>query len=120
MIRQRYRDPALSLAEVAEAVGISTRQLQRVFREEGDEDFRSVLLAVRMRRAASLLRNDVPSRRVAQLVGYSGRSGLRLALRRYFDGKTARDFQPKGQQYIGSWQVPEDAPASGFQRGSLD
>ena len=48
VIRRQYRDPDLVLADVAEAVGVSPRQLQRVFREEGGEDFRTSLLRVRM------------------------------------------------------------------------
>ena len=41
VIQRRYRDPDLALADVALDVGISARQLQRVFREEGGEDFGS-------------------------------------------------------------------------------
>lgn len=110
VIRARYRDPELSLADVAQAVGASPRHLQRVFREEGGLDFRGALLEVRMRRAATLLRQGVVSERVAHLVGYSGRSGLRLALRRSYAGRTARDFQTATAVYIGEWDVPEEAP----------
>lgn len=110
VLRERYREPELSLSDVAEAVGTSPRQLQRVFREEGGEDFRPALLGVRMRRAVGLLRRDVPSERVAHLVGYSGRSGLRLALRRYSGGKTATDFQSEGHPYLGDVEEPDEPP----------
>lgn len=85
VVRARYRDPDLSLLDVADAVGTSPRQLQRVCREEGGEDFRTMLLRVRMREAVRLLTrepNQVPAVHVAPRVGYRGASGLRQAFRR--------------------------------------
>lgn len=82
VVRSRYRDPDLSLAAVAQEVGISSRQLQRIFREEGGEDFRGYLLRVRMEKAAELLsrkRNPLPIRVAARRVGYRQASGLRQA-----------------------------------------
>jgi two-component system response regulator YesN len=103
VIRRRYRDPDLSLAEVAEAVGSSPRQLQRVFRELGGEDFRSYLLRVRMEQATRLLTRDpnpLPVRATARRVGYRQASGLRQAFLRYY-GYNPSTIQPAPPEYLG-------------------
>jgi AraC-like DNA-binding protein len=103
VIRERYRDPDLALADVAAAVGVSTRQLQRVFREVGGENFRSCLLRVRMERAAALLGREnepLPVHVVARHVGYRQASGLRQAFRRHF-GVNPSTIQPAPPEYVG-------------------
>ena len=110
VVRARYRDPELSLAAVAAAIGSSPRQLQRVFREAGGEDFRTHLLGVRMREAHRLLvERDVPAYKVAPRVGYSGASasGLRLAFKRYY-GVTPSAVQRPGPEYLGTTEFPDD------------
>jgi AraC-like DNA-binding protein len=77
----------LSLADVSESVGASARQLQRVFREEAGEDFRTFLLRVRMEQATRLLTrepNPLPIHLVAKHVGYRQASGLRQAFLRFY------------------------------------
>lgn len=87
VIQRRLADGDLDLAYVAAEVGVSARQLQRVFREEGQETFRAALLRVRMERARLLLErehNPLPVVRVSTSVGYSKPSGLRQAFLRYW------------------------------------
>lgn len=106
VIQARYRDPDLSLEDVAGELDISTRQLQRVFREEAGTDFRSYLLGYRMKYAARLLgrqRNPLPVRTVAPLVGYRGASGLRQAFKRYY-GHNPSEIQPPPGEYLGSYE----------------
>lgn len=101
VIRREYRDPDLGLAEVASAVGISSRQLQRVFREEGGEDFRGYLLRVRMTKAAELLgrdRNPLPVHVTARCVGYRQASGLRQAFVRFYGHNPSEIQRPAPEE----------------------
>lgn len=111
VVRERYVDFDLTLAEVASDVGSSPRQLQRIFREEGGEDFRRYLLRVRMERAAELLsreRNPLSIKAVAPRVGYRQASGLRQAFRRHF-GCNPSEIQPAGPEYLGTLVEPPES-----------
>ena len=104
VVRRRYRDPDLSLADVAEEIGVSPRQLQRIFREEGEEDFRGYLLRVRMEKATELLsrrRSPLPIRVTARRVGYRQASGLRQAFVRFY-GYNPSTIQPPPPEYLGT------------------
>ena len=109
MIRERYAEFDLGLADIAKDVGCSTRQLQRVFREVGGTAFRSCLLRVRMERAHRLLsrKRDTPSiRRAARQVGYREASGLRQAFRRFY-GVNPSEIQPDGPDFSEVWRAEE-------------
>lgn len=87
VIGTRYREFDFGVADLAEELGCSTRQLQRVFREVGGTDFRSYLLSVRMERARQLLSQErgAPSvRATARQVGYREASGLRQRFKPFF------------------------------------
>jgi AraC-like DNA-binding protein len=104
VVRQQYRDPDLTLKDVAREVGASVRHVQRVFREEGSEDFRRYLLRVRMERAAKLLSrqtNPLPVVAVARQVGYRQASGLRQAFVRFY-GHNPSAIQAAPAQYLGT------------------
>lgn len=93
------------MADVARAVGTSPRQLQRVFREEGAEDFRGYLLRIRMEHAVRLLtrgKNPLPIHVTARRVGYRQASGLRQAFLRYY-GYNPSEIQEAPPEYLGSW-----------------
>jgi AraC-like DNA-binding protein len=77
VISQAYGDPDLTLSDVASEVGVSPRQLQRIFRELKPLTFRASLERVRMTRARELLLMGYSSRRVAEHVGYRGAAGFR-------------------------------------------
>ena len=105
VMRADYRDPDLSLADVARDAGTSPRQLQRIFRELAGTDFRTELLALRMNKARGLLareKNPLPIRVAAGRVGYRQASGLRQAFRRFY-GYNPSAVQPVAPQYIGNW-----------------
>ena len=111
VIEREYGDPDLGLADVAAAVGISPRQLQRVFREEGDEDFRSHLLRVRMEKATELLsraKNPLPIRATARRVGYRQASGLRQAFLRFY-GYNPSVIQRAAPEYLGTLVEPPES-----------
>jgi AraC-like DNA-binding protein len=109
VIRDRHGEFDLGLADIAEDVGCSTRQLQRVFREVGETDFRTHLLAVRMDHARRLLsrkKGGLSVRAAARQVGYREASGLRQAFVRHF-GLNPSDVQPKGPDYSDLWEAVE-------------
>jgi AraC-like DNA-binding protein len=110
VIGERYAEFDLGLADIAEDVGASPRQLQRVFREVGETDFRSCLLKVRMERARRLLsrRTNAPSvRAAARQVGYREASGLRQQFVRYFGVKPS-DVQAPPPDYDEFWRAAEN------------
>jgi AraC family transcriptional regulator of adaptative response / methylphosphotriester-DNA alkyltransferase methyltransferase len=82
-IERRYAEP-LTVAEVARAIGTSTRQLQRVFDEAGGRSFRAQVAAVRMERAKDLLLDHGGTvRSIAAQVGYSQPAQFAKAFRRH-------------------------------------
>jgi len=111
VIRNRYAEFDLSLADVAAAVGASPRQVQRIFREAGDTEFQAVLLRVRVEAARRLLerKNGLTVKAAARAVGYRGASGLVAASQRFY-GKPPSAFQPEPPEYLGTLNEPEVAP----------
>src|SRR6266496_5638090 len=74
----------LSLDEIARRVASSRRQLQRAYSEIGNTTFREHLTAVRMERAAELLRiRGLTVRDVAHRVGYRQPAQFAKAFRRH-------------------------------------
>lgn len=109
-VRRSYAEPGLTLADVAEALGTSPRQLQRVFADYAGEDFRGYLLRVRMRHAYRLLsreRNPLPVRVVAPRVGYRQASGLRQAFVSYY-GHNPSKVQSAGPAYYADIEYYRD------------
>jgi AraC-like DNA-binding protein len=73
----------LSLDDIARRVACSRRQLQRAYAEVGHTTFRAHLTAVRMDRAADLLRSrPLTVREVAHRVGYRQPAQFAKAFRR--------------------------------------
>jgi len=83
IIHAEYGDD-LTIDAVAARVATSRRQLQRSFSEIGRTTFRSYLTAVRMDRAAALLRERrAPVREAAAAVGYRQPAQFAKAFRRH-------------------------------------
>jgi AraC family transcriptional regulator, carnitine catabolism transcriptional activator len=87
LVRRQFRWPELTLEFVARELAVSARQVQRVFRSEGDTTFRAYLLRVRMEHARRLRERGYASNRtIAPQVGYSHwGNGFAKAYRRYWD-----------------------------------
>lgn len=120
-VRRAHADPDLSLSDVAKAAGTSPRHLQRVFREQGSEDFRTYLLRVRLERAVTLLtreRNPLPIHRVARLVGYRQHSGFRQAFVRFY-GYNPSTLQAPPTGYDEEWRSREQGPGGHGARAHL-
>jgi AraC family transcriptional regulator of adaptative response / methylphosphotriester-DNA alkyltransferase methyltransferase len=83
-IVQREFASDLSLDEIARRVASSRRQLQRAYAEIGSTTFREHLTAVRMERAADMLRvRGLTVREVAHGVGYRQPAQFAKAFRRH-------------------------------------
>jgi len=87
----------LSLDDIARRVASSRRQLQRAYAEIGETTFREHLTAVRMERAAELLRiRGLTVRDVAHRVGYRQPAQFAKAFRRHH-GIAPSDFRAGGR-----------------------
>src|SRR5262245_36774240 len=98
-IVQREYASDLSLDDIARRVASSRRQLQRAYAEIGNTTFREHLTAVRMERAADLLRSRGPTvREVAHRVGYRQPAQFAKAFRRHHgtSPSTYRSRRPNG------------------------
>jgi AraC-like DNA-binding protein len=91
VIARHYRRE-LTLAEVAQALASSPRQLQRAYEQFGGMTFREDLLARRMAVAAELLveQRSIPVTDVARLVGYRHAAHFARAFRRRYGMAPAR------------------------------
>src|SRR3954463_11211078 len=106
----------LSLDDIARRVASSRRQLQRAYSEIGDTTFREHLTAIRMERAAEMLRTrGLTVREVAHRVGYRQPAQFAKAFRRHH-GRAPAGFRASsrfttsdGARYTGAF--PSAAPA---------
>jgi AraC-like DNA-binding protein len=86
-----YDSTRLRLDEVAQAVGVSRRQLQRLLREVGDITFGEALQAASMRRAEHvLLSGNDPIRDIARRAGYRHSGHFAKVFRRHQKAAPAR------------------------------
>lgn len=82
IVEREFADD-LALDDIARRVACSRRQLQRAYAEVGSTTFREHLTAVRMDRAADLLRTrPLTVREVARRVGYRQPAQFAKAFRR--------------------------------------
>jgi len=82
-IEQCYED-RLSLADLAQTIFTSKRQLQRAFAEAGTS-FQATLHTIRMERSTELLiESSLPVSAIAHLVGYRWPSDFTKAFRRHY------------------------------------
>jgi AraC-like DNA-binding protein len=89
----------LSLDDIARRVASSRRQLQRAYAEIGSTTFREHLTAVRMERAAEMLRvRSLTVRDVAHRVGYRQPAQFAKAFRRHHGASPSafRSRRPPG------------------------
>jgi AraC family transcriptional regulator of adaptative response / methylphosphotriester-DNA alkyltransferase methyltransferase len=94
----------LNLDYIARRVASSRRQLQRAYAEVGNTTFRKHLAAVRMERAAELLRMRGPTvREISHRVGYRQPAQFAKAFRRHY-GISPSAFRARRLSYIGNGQ----------------
>lgn len=101
----------LSLDDIARRVASSRRQLQRSYAEIGRTTFRDHLTAIRMERAAELLRGrGLTVREIAHRVGYRQPAQFAKAFRRHH-GLAPSDFRA-GQRFAALDAARERTPAA--------
>lgn len=85
-IAEHYPEPALSVADVAAAVGLSRRQLERSFRNETGCTVHEHIIKRRMEEASRLLRTHARAKvaDIAGLVGLGGEATFFRTFRRFF------------------------------------
>jgi AraC-like DNA-binding protein len=84
-IRRRFADPAFSATDVAQALGLSERYVQRLLQESG-ESFSERVLALRLEAAMTALSRD-PSQRIGEAAyacGFNDLSYFNRCFRRRF------------------------------------
>jgi LacI family transcriptional regulator len=85
-IAEHYPEPGLSVATVAEAVGLSRRHLERSFRHETGCTIHEHVVKRRMQEASRLLRAHPRAKiaAIAELVGLDGAGSFFRTFRRFF------------------------------------
>ena len=88
----RFAEPA-GEAELASALGVSRRQLERILQKTCGQSFRDRLTEVRIETACGLLRgSDLSVREISERVGYSSPSSFTVCFRRR-KGMTPREYR---------------------------
>lgn len=110
IIKNRYIEFDLALADIAAEAGCSARLLQLIFRETGGTTFRDHLVRIRMENAHRLLSRktgnwSVPI--VAQAVGYRQASGLRQRFKPFY-GYNPSEVISEGYDYDAAWRADEE------------
>lgn len=85
-IAERFPEPGLSVVDVAEAVGMSRRHLERSFREETGVTIHDHIVKRRMQEASRLLRTHPRAKiaAIAELVGLDGAGSFFRTFRRFY------------------------------------
>lgn len=114
IIKNRYAEFDLALADIAAEAGCSTRLLQLIFREVGGTTFRDHLLGVRMERAHRLFSRKTGNwsvRKVARSTGYREASGLRQRFKAFY-GYNPSEVASQDYDYDAAWREAERADGS--------
>lgn len=110
IIKKRYAEFDLALADIAAEAGCSTRLLQLVFRETGGTTFRDHLLRVRMEHAHRLFSRKTGNwsvRKVARATGYREASGLRQRFKPFY-GCNPSEVASEDYDYDAAWRAAEE------------
>jgi AraC-like DNA-binding protein len=112
IIKKRYAEFDLVLADVADEAGCSTRLLQLVFRSVGGTTFRDHLLRVRMEHAHRLFSRKTGNwsvRKVARAVGYREASGLRPRFKIFYGYNPSEvASEDYDHEYDAAWRAAEE------------
>ncbi|MBR6794223.1 MAG: helix-turn-helix transcriptional regulator [Clostridia bacterium] len=95
LLRQRFRDPAFSVAEMAEVSFVSEVYFRRIYRAHFGESPLQTVLELRFQYARNLLSSGYYTpKQVAELSGFSDVKYFRTAFKRRY-GETASEYMAK-------------------------
>lgn len=87
-------DSDIAPADLATELGVSLRQLQRIFKEELDINPNTFITTLKMEEAANMLRADGKNiSEVAYAIGFSDPAYFSKVFKKYF-GKSPKEFRP--------------------------
>lgn len=111
-IAEHFPDPMLSVGDVASAVGMSRRNLERSFRDETGRTVKEHIITIRMQEASRLLKTHLRAKSsdVAALVGLADPGTFFRVFRRYF-GMSPRAHRDWAVEAMSAAR----APLPGFQ-----
>jgi LacI family transcriptional regulator len=109
-IAEHYPHPELSVASVADAVGMSRRNLERSFRHETGSTIHDHIINVRMREASRLLRTfpNTKNSAVAALVGLAGERTFFRIFRRHFGVSPKAHREWTAEAHVGNRSASTD------------
>ncbi|MNE64077.1 Multiple antibiotic resistance protein MarA [compost metagenome] len=92
-IEDNYREPNLSLNQIADELDMSPIYISRLYKQQTLNSIVDVILEVRMREVCSLLENtDLPVTVIAERCGFTSSSYLHRMFKRSF-GTTPTDYR---------------------------
>ena len=118
----RLGDPAFGAGQLAEAVGLSPRQLRRRLVALAGESPGDLLRRLRLERAADLLASGARVKEAGYAAGFGGRSTFRAAFQRHFGVSPSGYARPaeahgleddaseNGRTTSGSERISDDTP----------
>jgi len=93
LIHTNYPDPNLSVASLAEAVGLSTNYARKIFRDRMGQSISQYINDYRFRKAQEMLiHTELPANRIGELVGMNNASYFYVSFKR-FSGKTPDHYR---------------------------
>ncbi|WP_162611228.1 helix-turn-helix transcriptional regulator [Lachnoclostridium sp. An76] len=92
-IRLNYPDPELSVARIADHMGISRSHLYRIFDSVSHQSIQDCILSFRLKKAAALLKNSAAAiGEIAQSCGFSNQSHFTSIFKQYY-GETPSSYR---------------------------
>ena len=92
-IRLNYPDPELSVARIADHMGISRSHLYRIFDSVSHQSIQDCILSFRLKKAAALLKNSAAAiGEIAQSCGFSNQSHFTSISKQYY-GETPSSYR---------------------------
>ena len=108
-IAENYPDPMLYVADVAGAVGVSLKHLEKIMQEETGSTINERIIRARMQEASRLLKANPQARTsdIAALVGLQSASHFHRRFHRFYG------TSPEAHRSWGSHETNHEAPQSG-------
>ncbi|WP_199619533.1 helix-turn-helix domain-containing protein [Paenibacillus alkalitolerans] len=92
-IHERYSDPNLSIAELADEIGLSTNYARKIFKDRFGLSISNYINDIRFKKARELLiETDLPASKIGEMIGMTNPSYFYVAFKKHA-GKTPDHFR---------------------------